>query len=181
MKSLIFSAWLRRSVGFWFGLALILTGLFSWSTMPAEAASRSSVRARQASVQKNRIKRKAAKVRSQRRWIKVDLSSQRLVAYEGGRPVYSTRISSGKRSTPTLTGTYSIQNKLRSTRMRGRDYNVPNVPYAMFYSGNYAIHGAYWHNRFGTRVSHGCVNLPVSQARKLYNWASPGTKVVIRQ
>jgi lipoprotein-anchoring transpeptidase ErfK/SrfK len=48
-----------------------------------------------------------------------------------------------------------------------------------FYEG-YAIHGAYWHNRFGTPVSHGCVNLPVQQARKLYNWASVGTLVVVR-
>jgi len=51
----------------------------------------------------------------------------------------------------------------------------------MFYSGNYALHGAYWHNRFGTPVSHGCVNLRVSQARWLYNWAPVGTRVVVHQ
>ncbi|MFE1745279.1 L,D-transpeptidase [Coleofasciculus sp. H7-2] len=119
--------------------------------------------------------------RSQRRWIEVNLSKQRLIAWEGGRRVYSVPISSGKRSTPTRVGTFTIQSKHRSTRMRGRGYNVANVPYTMYYSGGYAIHGAYWHNRFGTPVSHGCVNMPVGQARKLYSFASPGTKVVVRR
>jgi lipoprotein-anchoring transpeptidase ErfK/SrfK len=65
--------------------------------------------------------------------------------------------------------------------MRGRNYNVPNVPYVMYYSGGYALHGAYWHNRFGTPVSHGCVNLRTASARWLYNWAPVGTPVVVRR
>jgi lipoprotein-anchoring transpeptidase ErfK/SrfK len=115
------------------------------------------------------------------RWIEVDLSQQRLVAWNGRTRVRTYIVSTGKRSTPTRIGTFAIQSKYRSTRMRGRNYNVPDVPYAMFYSGNYALHGAYWHNRFGTPVSHGCVNLRVSQARWLYNWAPVGTRVVVHQ
>jgi lipoprotein-anchoring transpeptidase ErfK/SrfK len=65
--------------------------------------------------------------------------------------------------------------------MRGRGYNIPNVPYTMYFYKGYAIHGAFWHNRFGTPVSHGCINLPVQQARKLYNWTSTGTLVVVRR
>jgi lipoprotein-anchoring transpeptidase ErfK/SrfK len=51
----------------------------------------------------------------------------------------------------------------------------------MYFYRGYAIHGAYWHNRFGTPVSHGCVNLPVKQARNLYNWTRNGTLVVVRK
>ena len=115
------------------------------------------------------------------RWIEIDISAQRLTAWNGGKRVRSFLISTGKRRTPTRVGTFAVQTKLRRTRMRGRGYDVPNVPYVMYYSGGYALHGAYWHNRFGTPVSHGCVNLRTASARWLYNWASVGTPVVIRR
>ncbi len=186
METIIRSGWLSRSGSFWAGMALILVTLFSWS-MPSEAVSRS---ARQAQLQQNKITRTVAKSGSKRnkvvgarakgRWIEVNLAKQRLVAWENGKVVYSTRISSGKRATPTRRGIFTIKSKYRAKTMRGPGYVAPNVPYTMFYSGGYAIHGAYWHNRFGTPVSHGCVNLPVGQARRLYSWASTGTKVVVR-
>ncbi|MFB2919527.1 MULTISPECIES: L,D-transpeptidase [Aerosakkonema] len=191
METIIRSVFLRRSGTFWAGLALVLVTLFSWS-MPTEAASRSG---RQAQLQRNEISNSVGKSRSKRyktkrakvrsaggkgRWIEVNLASQRLTAWENGRAVYSSRISSGKRSTPTRRGTYAIQRKYRAKTMRGPGYVAPNVPYTMFYSGGYAIHGAYWHNRFGTPVSHGCVNLPVGVSRNIYNWASVGTRVVVR-
>ncbi len=188
MENLIRFSWLRRRGTFWTVVALFFTASCFWIT-PTEAASKSS-RSTQVgapSLQFNKITRKTRKkVRVKkaargRRWIQVDLSSQRLVAWEGKKRVYSYRISSGKRSTPTRLGTFAIQRKYRSTRMRGRDYNVPNVPHAMYYSGGYAIHGAYWHNRFGRPVSHGCVNLPVGAARRLYSWAPVGTKVVVQR
>ncbi len=199
MDNLLRFTWLRRSGAFWAAIVLIFAALFAWST-PVEAASRSSrTRYRSATTQrviKKRVRNRSQRLRNRRiaksrrirtsrrgnrRWIQVDLSSQRLIAWEGGRRVYSMRISSGKRSTPTRLGRFAVQTKLRSTRMRGRTYNVPNVPYTMYYSGGYAIHGAYWHKRFGTPVSHGCVNLPVSQARKLYRWAKVGTPVVVQR
>ncbi|WP_427159846.1 L,D-transpeptidase [Aliinostoc sp. HNIBRCY26] len=118
---------------------------------------------------------------SQTRRIVIDLSAQRLFAWEGDKLVYSFRVSTGKSSTPTPTGKFRINSKYRINRMRGQGYDIPDVPYAMYFYQGYAIHGAYWHNRFGTPVSHGCVNLPVKQARKLFNWASPGTLVVVRR
>lgn len=114
------------------------------------------------------------------KWIEIILSQQRLIAWEDGRAVMSAPISSGLARTPTRRGTFRIQRKYTATRMRGRDYDLPRVPYVMFYSGNYAIHGAYWHSNFGRPMSHGCVNLPVSFARRLYEWAPRGTLVVIR-
>jgi lipoprotein-anchoring transpeptidase ErfK/SrfK len=64
--------------------------------------------------------------------------------------------------------------------MSGPGYDLPNVPWVMFFtSRGHAIHGAYWHNNFGNPMSHGCVNLPVSNAQWLYNFASVGTPVVV--
>ncbi|MEH1842531.1 MAG: L,D-transpeptidase [Nostoc sp.] len=118
---------------------------------------------------------------SDQRWIQIDLSKQRLIAWEGDTVVYGSAISSGKKATPTLVGTFTIQSKFKTTRMQGENYNVPNVPYVMFYQGNYGIHGAYWHKRFGTPVSHGCVNLAPKHAKWLFEWASVGTPVVIQK
>jgi lipoprotein-anchoring transpeptidase ErfK/SrfK len=116
---------------------------------------------------------------SGQKWIEIDLSSQRLYAWEGDRPVYAVLVSTGKASTPTPTGTFAIQTRHRVARMQGADYDVPDVPYTLYYYRGYAIHGAYWHHRFGTPVSHGCTNVAVNHARWLFNWASVGTPVVV--
>ena len=118
---------------------------------------------------------------SGQRWIEVDLSQQLLTAWSGSSLVYSTYISSGVDATPTPTGVFSIQTKYDSTPMSGADYYVPDVPYAMFFYGNYAIHGAYWHNDFGTPVSHGCINLPLKNAQWLFDWAEIGTTLIIHE
>jgi hypothetical protein len=115
------------------------------------------------------------------RWIDVDLSKQRLSAMQGKEVIYSLNVSSGKASTPTPKGKFLINSKHRYTRMRGADYDVPNVPYTMYFYEGYAIHGAYWHNNFGNPVSHGCVNVPVSLAGKVFKWASVGTLVVVHK
>ncbi|MBF2028783.1 MAG: L,D-transpeptidase [Oscillatoriales cyanobacterium C42_A2020_001] len=116
---------------------------------------------------------------SRQRWIQIDLSKQRLYAWDGDRPVYAILVSTGKASTPTPTGVFAIQTRHRYARMQGYDYDVPDVPYTMYYHRGYAIHGAYWHHRFGTPVSHGCTNVAVNHARWLFNWARVGTPVVV--
>jgi lipoprotein-anchoring transpeptidase ErfK/SrfK len=118
---------------------------------------------------------------SQKRWIEIDLSTQRLIAWEGDRPVHAVIVSTGKKETPTRPGVFSIQSKRPLDRMRGADYDVPDVPYAMYYHRGYAIHGAYWHNSFGTPVSHGCINLAVDHAKWLFQWASLKTPVIIHE
>jgi lipoprotein-anchoring transpeptidase ErfK/SrfK len=47
-----------------------------------------------------------------------------------------------------------------------------------FLVAGYGLHGTYWHNNFGSPMSHGCVNLSVSDAAWFYDWAAVGTKVV---
>jgi len=139
----------------------------------------STVKPIPASAQSAVTQRMYALKNSQRRWIEINLSSQRLTAWQGGKAVFSATVSTGKASTPTYPGIFAIQRKLVSDRMRGPGYDVPNVPYSMYYYGGYAIHGAYWHNRFGTPVSHGCTNMRPKDAQFVYNFASVGTPVLI--
>ncbi len=119
------------------------------------------------------------------KWIDIDISGQRLVAYVGRTPVFSTRISSGVARHPTVLGTFRVYTKLTSTRMAGgvgkEHYDLPNVPNTMYFYGGYGIHGAYWHNNFGRPMSHGCINLSLSAAQWMFNWTPVGTTVVVHQ
>lgn len=110
-------------------------------------------------------------------WIDVDLGEQVLVAYRGGAPVYATLISSGKGS-PTPRGNYPIWAKVASMTMSNQDYEdspymVEHVPWVLLFQGHNALHGAYWHDQFGRRRSHGCVNLAPRDARWLFEWVAP--------
>jgi lipoprotein-anchoring transpeptidase ErfK/SrfK len=115
---------------------------------------------------------------AQERWIDVDLDSQVLVAYEGELPVYATLVASGKRLTPTATGVYRVWLKFAETDMNGQmgdeaPYAVATVPWTEFYARDFALHTAYWHDRFGQARSHGCINLSPLDARYLYFWSEP--------
>lgn len=115
------------------------------------------------------------------KWIEVELDTQRLVALEDGRMVLTTAISSGALKTPTPKGTFRIYRKYEKQRMTGPGYDLPNVPWVMYFrKGGYALHGTYWHNNFGRPVSRGCINLPIGDAAWLFHWAPSGTTVVIR-
>jgi lipoprotein-anchoring transpeptidase ErfK/SrfK len=113
------------------------------------------------------------------RWIDVDLTNQSLYAYEGDVMVNSFIVSTGTWQTPTVTGQFNVYIKYRSAPMSGPGYYLPDVPYIMYFYGDYGLHGTYWHNNFGTPMSHGCVNLRTGDAGWLYNWASVGTLVNI--
>ncbi|MCO6450338.1 MAG: L,D-transpeptidase family protein [Caldilineales bacterium] len=115
------------------------------------------------------------------KWIEIDLSSQRLIAHQGNSVLMNTRISSGLPRTPTPVGRYSVRTKVRSQTMSGPGYRLPNVQWVMYFIGDYALHGTYWHNNFGHPMSHGCVNLTNRDARFLYNWANYGTPVVVHR
>ena len=118
------------------------------------------------------------------RWIDVNLSTQTLVAYEGDTPVFNTLVSSGLPQWPTVTGQFRTYMKYESQTMNGYllgyDYFLEGVPYVMYFFEDYAIHGTYWHNNFGTPMSHGCVNVSTPDAGWLFNWAPVGTLVNVR-
>jgi len=110
-------------------------------------------------------------------WFDVDLSDQRMYAYEGDTLVRTFVVSTGTWQTPTVTGKFKVWIKLKSAPMSGPGYYLPDVPYIMYFFGDYGIHGTYWHNNFGVPMSHGCVNLSVADAEWAYNFASVGTVV----
>jgi len=112
------------------------------------------------------------------KWIDVDLSTQTVRAMEGDNEAFRMLASTGKWAA-TPTGEYRIWIKLRYTKMSGGKkenntyYYLPNVPYVMYFYQGYGLHGAYWHNNFGQPMSHGCVNLAIADAEKLFYWADP--------
>ncbi len=117
------------------------------------------------------------------RWVGIDLYEQVLIAYEGGTPVFATLISSGLPGWDTRAGVFNVYGRQINAPMsgaEGRDdaYRLENVPYAMYFDGDISLHGTYWHNGFGYRQSHGCVNLTVSDAAWLWDWLGNGSVYV---
>lgn len=113
------------------------------------------------------------------RYARVDLSEQRMYAYEEGYLINSFLISSGLPATPTPPGEYHIQRKIYSKLYSGPDYYLPNTLYNLQFRTHYYLHGAYWHNNFGHPMSHGCVNIAYEDAKWVYEWLQEGDLVVI--
>jgi len=111
------------------------------------------------------------------RWIDIDLTNQRLYAYEGSTVVASFLVSTGTWEHPTPVGQFAVWIKLLYDDMSGPGYYLPDVPYTMYFYQDYGIHGTYWHNNFGTPMSHGCVNMATSDAGWLFNWSYVGILV----
>jgi len=117
-------------------------------------------------------------------WIDVNLSTQYMRVFRGSDVIMESYVSTGKNGFLTPTGTFYINRKLPLRTMTGtlggEYYYVPNVPDVMYFTNvGHAIHGAYWHNSFGSRRSHGCINLPLSKAAYLYSVTPIGTRVRI--
>jgi len=117
-------------------------------------------------------------VSPEEKWIEVDLSEQKIIAWQGGEKFLESPVSSGKTG-KTPTGEFNIWAKYKYTKMSGGSkengtyYYLPNVPYTMYFYNSYGLHGTYWHNNFGHPMSHGCVNLPTVVAEKLFYWTTP--------
>ncbi len=115
------------------------------------------------------------------KWIDIDLSSQQLFAYEGQTVLRAFVVSTGTWQHPTPVGRFYVWIKLVSTDMSGPGYYLPDVPYTMYFYKGYGIHGTYWHNNFGTPMSHGCVNMRTEEAAWLFNWAYVGILVNVHE
>jgi lipoprotein-anchoring transpeptidase ErfK/SrfK len=112
------------------------------------------------------------------KWIDIHKFEQTLAAYEGDTLVYATLVSSGLPQWDTDSGLFRVFMKVKSAKMSGREgksdyYFLEDVPYAMYFNKDMALHGAYWHDKFGFKHSHGCVNLPPADALWLWNWTTP--------
>lgn len=120
------------------------------------------------------------------KYIKVDISEQRLYAYENGVEVKSFLVSTGTYTFPTPLGTSEVYEKLLwhdYTWNYGpgnpNNYSLPDVKYNLRIRQHIYIHNAYWHNNFGHRMSHGCVNVNLENSEWIYNWAEVGTPVEV--
>jgi hypothetical protein len=118
------------------------------------------------------------------RWLDINVTKQTLVAYEGTKPVFATLVSSGEaglddhtKSTATKRGIFRVHTKHISTTMAseevGEEFELRDVPYVQYFEEGYALHGAYWHDRFGIPKSHGCINLAPEDARRLFYFTEP--------
>jgi lipoprotein-anchoring transpeptidase ErfK/SrfK len=111
----------------------------------------------------------------------VDLSSQRMTVKVNGQVKYRWKVSTGRAGYSTPTGTYRPQRLERSWYSRKYD-NAP-MPYSIFYSGGYAIHGTNSIGRLGRRASHGCIRLHPGNASRLFSmvqrYGMGTTRVVI--
>ncbi len=125
-----------------------------------------------------------AQIITSEKLITVDTAKQMIYAWDQGRLVNQSPVSTGMYYTPTVKGDFRIYKKLEKGNMSGHyppypAYFLRDVPYIMYFYQAYAIHGAFWHNKFGTRVSHGCVNEPVAFSKWLYEWAPLNTRVMV--
>jgi len=124
--------------------------------------------------------------------IQISLNDQTLSAFEGEKLVYRTKISSGlgykevnlkdPNATATPRGTFYVASKYPSKHMGGviatgapGSYTLPGVPWTTFFIFNtgVAFHGTYWHNNFGNKMSHGCVNMRNNDAKWIFRWVNP--------
>jgi hypothetical protein len=121
------------------------------------------------------------------KWIVVNLYEQNVTAYENGELVYAAVASTGLPGTWTRPGLFQIEYKLDADTMTGGEvtpdgsnfYFLEYVPYVMYFDGARALHGTYWHNKFGSQTSRGCVNLTKADANWFYNFSSVGTWVYV--
>lgn len=109
-------------------------------------------------------------------WVEVDLYEQNFAAYEGDRMVYAGLVSSGLNRWPTYEGLFQVWDRHLMADMVGAEgkvdyYLVEDVPHTMYFNVDIALHGAYWHDRFGYKHSHGCVNMPLRDAEWVYFWS----------
>jgi hypothetical protein len=125
--------------------------------------------------------------------ISLDLDYQTLSCYESGREVFFCKVSSGKSYDPvtgeivdtyaTPAGTLLTHWKIISKNMTAGNesagYSTPAVPWCTFIQGGVAIHGAHWHNAFGEKRSHGCVNVTPEDAKWIFRWTTPHVSLAV--
>lgn len=121
----------------------------------------------------------AAARASGEKWIEVNLSEQKVYAYEGTEQVNEFVVSTGLPGTPTVTGEFRMwartpmQDMSGGNRAAGNYYYLKDVKWVQYFYQSYGFHGTYWHNNFGNPMSRGCVNMTNDDAQWLFDWAFP--------
>ncbi len=124
------------------------------------------------------------------RYIDTDLSDQKTRVYEYGELVREFSVSTGISKYPTTTGQFSVLKKIYMKDYKweyGPDhpdnYDIKDVKWNLLFNArdHQYLHYAYWHNNFGQRMSHGCVNINAVNAEWLYQWARVGDVVIVHE
>lgn len=118
-------------------------------------------------------------------YIDVSISEQRLNYYEYGKLILSSDIVTGVNN-GTPTGNYRVLNKARNVTLKGANYTSFVNYWIAFIGHSYGIHDASWRTNFGGSIykyngSHGCINMPYTNASKLYNMVDIGTPVHVNK
>jgi hypothetical protein len=120
--------------------------------------------------------------------IEVDLSEQRLYAFKDGKVDRSFLVSTGVNKYPTTQGVFSVTQKIPIMDYQWEygpnhpdNYNIKDVRWNLRFNGPELIHYAYWHNNFGRKMSHGCVNVGKDDAIWIFSWAEVGTPVIVHE
>jgi hypothetical protein len=121
-------------------------------------------------------------------FVKVDVSDQTLYAYENTALVKAHLVSTGTTYFPTPYDTTTVSRKLlwhdyswNYGANDPRNYSLPNVQYNVQFRPHMYLHSAYWHNNFGHRMSHGCVNESLADAGWIYNWINVNATVTVQE
>jgi hypothetical protein len=118
-------------------------------------------------------------VKSGEKWIDVDLKKKTLTLFDYDKPVFATYIAPGRSENPTEKGTFAVWYKLIKDEMNGGPplhsyrYDLKDIPWVMYYNYDYAIHGTYWHDNFGTPQSAGCTNMTQNDAKYIFDNTLP--------
>ncbi|WDH79596.1 L,D-transpeptidase [Microbacterium esteraromaticum] len=120
------------------------------------------------------------------RSLTVDISDQRTYLIENGKVVKSWLVSTGLPGTPTDLGHFRVRahvpiQDMRGTNADGSKYVTKDVPWVLYFNGDEAFHGTWWHSNFGNRMSHGCVNMTFDAAKQVYDASPLGLEVWVRE
>ena len=102
--------------------------------------------------------------------VEFDISRQVLVLARGGKAERIYHSSSGKASTPTVLGTFRFYRKQPGT-------NAVGMVHSSYFIRGYAIHG---YKSVPTHpASHGCLRVPIPNARSIYDWIRLGDRIMV--
>ena len=117
-------------------------------------------------------------------YVEINLTAQHLFFYKDGALLVESDFVSGNLSKGwgTPAGSFPLTYKQRDAVLKGENYRTP-VDYWMPFNGGIGMHDATWRSEFGGTIyktggSHGCINLPHSVAKKIYENISAGMPVL---
>lgn len=120
-------------------------------------------------------------------YVEIDLTQQKMWFYMNGKVYVETDVVTGNvsRDYGTPVGVYAITYKEQDATLTGEDYSSP-VKYWMPFNGNIGIHDASWRTTFGGEIyktsgSHGCINTPEKNAKKIFEKIEKGMPVIVHE